>query len=232
MTAPGGPMTEERRMKRMISAMFYREYLDALLHGKRVDCGRRVQQLLDQNIDIKNLYTDLFQKSLYEVGRLWEFNRISVAREHLVTAITEGLLGLVYPRLFDGDRPPASRKVIISCAANEHHQIGGRMVADVFEMNGWESHFLGANTPIDQMLGHISDTKPDLVGLSLSVYFNIAALTKGIEAIRSDFPSLDILVGGQAFRWGAMDLLKRFPGAQYVTSLAALEDQIASINSM
>jgi len=168
-------MAEERGM---IDSTFYQEYLEALLQGRRADCGRRVQQLLDQDIDIKNLYTDLFQKSLYEVGRLWELNRISVAREHLVTAITEGLLGLVYPRLFDSDRPPASRKVVISCAANEYHQIGGKMVADVFEMNGWESHFLGANTPIDQMLAHIGDTKPDLVGLSLSVYFNLAPLKK------------------------------------------------------
>ncbi|MDY0312964.1 MAG: cobalamin-dependent protein [Desulfobacterales bacterium] len=215
-------------MKRIISAMFYQDYLDALLQGKRADCGRRVQQLLDQNIEIKNLYTDLFQKSLYEVGRLWELNRISVAREHLVTAITEGLLGLVYPRLFDSHRPPASRKVVISCAANEYHQIGGKMVADVFEMNGWESHFLGANTPIDEMLTHISDTTPDLVGLSLSVYFNLASLKKGFEAIRADFPNLDILVGGQAFQWGATDFLKRYPGTHYVASIEALEDQIAS----
>jgi len=220
-------MAEERGM---IDSTFYQEYLEALLQGRRADCGRRVQQLLDQDIDIKNLYTDLFQKSLYEVGRLWELNRISVAREHLVTAITEGLLGLVYPRLFDSDRPPASRKVVISCAANEYHQIGGKMVADVFEMNGWESHFLGANTPIDQMLAHIGDTKPDLVGLSLSVYFNLASLKKGLEAIRADFPDLDILVGGQAFQWGATDFLKRYPCTHYVRSLDALEDQIASIS--
>jgi MerR family transcriptional regulator, light-induced transcriptional regulator len=68
------------------------------------------------------------------------------------------------------------------------------------------------------------------VGLSLSVYFNLASFQKGLEAIRSDFPRLDILVGGQAFRWGATDFLKRHPGTHYVASLDALEKQITAIN--
>jgi len=211
----------------MIDEPFYKAYLALLLEGKRLECGRMVQQLLDRDIDIKVLYTELFQRSLYEVGELWELNRISVAREHLVTAITEGLLNLVYPRLFDSERPPVSRKAVISCAANEYHQIGGKMVADIFEMNGWEGHFLGANTPVDQMISYIDDTKPDLLGLSLSVYFSIASLKTGVEAVRATFPNLDIVVGGQAFRWGGTELVKRYPGTHYIESLKVLEDQIA-----
>ncbi len=97
-------------------------------------------------MELKSLYMDLFQRSLYAVGELWELNKISVAREHLATAITESLLNLVYPRLFENT--PTGKKVVVSCAANELHQIGGKIVADFFELNGWESHFLGANTPV------------------------------------------------------------------------------------
>ncbi len=61
---------------------------------------------------------------MYEVGRLWEFNRISLAKEHLVTAITEGLLNLAYPRLFEKTSVDSQneKKVVISCAANEFNQ--------------------------------------------------------------------------------------------------------------
>jgi methanogenic corrinoid protein MtbC1 len=189
-----------------------------------------VQQLLDREIEIKALYADLFQKSLYEVGRLWEFNRISVAKEHLVTAITEGLLNLVYPRLFDRAAPDSSnvRKVVISCAANEFHQIGGKMVADMFELNGWDSQFLGANTPVDHMLAHIQDEKPDLVGLSVSVYFNMPALKAGLAAIRGNFHHLDILVGGQAFNWGGTEIPRQYSGTTYVPSLDRLTSLITA----
>jgi MerR family transcriptional regulator, light-induced transcriptional regulator len=205
----------------MITDPLYRQYLHLLLQGNRNGCARIVQQLLDQNIDIKALYTELFQKSLYRVGELWESNQISVAREHLVTAITEGLLNLVYPRLFEKERA-TPKKVIISCAANEFHQIGGKMAADIFELNGWDSHFLGANTPVEHMLEYIQEEKPDLVGLSVSVYCNMPALKAGLEAIKSDFKDLDVFVGGQAFNWGGRDLVKQ-SGARYIPSLDVLD---------
>ncbi len=205
----------------MITDPLYRQYLHLLLQGNRNGCARIVQQLLDQNIDIKALYTELFQKSLYRVGELWESNQISVAREHLVTAITEGLLNLVYPRLFEKERA-TPKKVVISCAANEFHQIGGKMAADIFELNGWDSHFLGANTPVEHMLEYIQEEKPDLVGLSVTVYCNMPALKAGLEAIKSDFKDLDVFVGGQAFNWGGRNLVKQ-SGARYIPSLDVLD---------
>ena len=160
------------------------------------------------------------------MGELWETNRISVAKEHLATAITEGLLNLTYPRLFERTSNQSRKTSVISCAANEFHQIGGKMVADLFELNGWNGHFLGANTPVDHMLEYIQETKPELVGLSLSVYFNIESLKKGVEAIRTNFKNLDIFVGGQAFRWGGRDIIKRYTGTEYIPSLDALEKSI------
>ena len=210
----------------MITTQLYQDYLSLLLKGDRIACSRIVQNFADQGIEIKTLYTDLFQKSLYAVGELWEFNKISVAKEHLVTAITEGLLNLIYPRLFEKELKKKNKKVVISCAANEFHQIGGKMAADVFELNGWDSHFLGANTPIQHMLEYIQDVKPDLVGLSVSVYFNLPSLKKGLDAIRADFRNLDILIGGQAFTRGGKDILKQYSGAHYVASLDELNTTI------
>jgi methanogenic corrinoid protein MtbC1 len=204
----------------------YQEYLTLLLDGKRLACSQRVQGLIDQDIDIKTLYTDLFQKSLYAVGKLWERNKITVAREHLVTAITEGLLNLVYPKLFEKAVLEQNKKVVISCAANEYHQIGGKMVADIFELNGWDGHFLGANTSVDHLLEHIQEVKPDLVGLSVSVYFNFPSLKNGIEAVRANFNHLDIFVGGQAFNWGGKEMLKNYSGSHFIPSLDLLDKTI------
>jgi methanogenic corrinoid protein MtbC1 len=212
----------------MIAEKIYSRYLDHLLEGKRGECSRIVSHLLDQDVEIKTLYTDLFQKSLYRVGELWEFNKISVAKEHLATAITEGLLNLTYPRLFASEHRHPDRTVIISCTANEFHQVGGKMVADIFELNGWDAHFLGANTPVDHMLAFIQETQPDMVGLSLSIFFNLASMKSEIEAIRSEFHNLDLAIGGQAFRFGGVDIIKRYSGIEYIPSLYELERFIKS----
>jgi methanogenic corrinoid protein MtbC1 len=210
----------------MITEQLYETYLDLLLEGNRTKCVQLIQDLLDKQIDIKDLYLNLFQKSLYKVGELWEYNKISVAKEHLATSITEGLLTLVYPRLFKARR--TSKKAVISCSANEYHQVGGKMVADIFELNGWDGYFLGANTPIDELLSFIDEKEPDLVGLSLSVYFNLPSLKAGIEAIRADFRKLDIVVGGRAFLVGGTRALKPYTGTHYIESLDALEIELMS----
>ena len=156
--APGSvPLTENE----------YRDYLDNLLSGNRQACMDVVQRLLDEKVGVRAIYLDLFQRSLYDVGSMWERNEISVAVEPLATAVTERLMSLVYPVLFRGER--VNKKAVVACVANEYHQIGGRMVADIFELNGWDSYFLGANTPTSSLIDMISRTEPDIVGLSLAV---------------------------------------------------------------
>jgi MerR family transcriptional regulator, light-induced transcriptional regulator len=207
-----------------VDEILYQKYLKALLDGKRMACRDIVQNLIDGSIDIKKLYSDLFQRSMYTVGELWENNKITVAHEHLATAITESLLNLAYPAIFAS--PRTGRKVIISCSVNEYHQVGGKMVADIFELNGWDGHFLGANSPVEDMARFIQEIKPDIVGLSLSILSNIDNLKHHIEAIRSDFPNMDLLIGGQAFRWGGTDLVNKYAGTEYIPSLDRLETMI------
>ena len=62
---------------RMITEDLYRNYLKDLLDGRRSQCQQTVGELIDNDIDVKRLYVDLFQRSMYHVGELWENNRIS-----------------------------------------------------------------------------------------------------------------------------------------------------------
>jgi methanogenic corrinoid protein MtbC1 len=206
----------------MISNELYCQYFAALLRGDMRRCNAIVTGLLEKNIDIATLYTELFQKALYQVGELWEANRISVAVEHLATAITERMLAVVYPTLLSGVKANG-RKALISCSVNEYHQIGARMVADIMETKGWDVCFLGANTPADAMLQMIEERPPEILGLSISIYFNMASLHKMIEIVRASFPDLDIFVGGQGFRWGGTDISKKFANIEYVASIATLD---------
>ena len=205
----------------MIDDNLYLAYLNALLAGRRAECRDIAQRLLDGKIPINVLYSDLFQRSMYEIGDLWENNRITVANEHLATSITESLLNLVYPSVFATDR--IGKKAVISCIANEFHQVGGKMVADLFELNGWDGHFLGANTPPDDMAQFIQDVQPDVVGLSLSILSNMDRLKRSIGVVKSDFPDMNLIVGGQAFRWGGADIIKPFKHTNLINSINDLE---------
>ncbi len=203
----------------------YNDYLNALIIGDQKKCLGMVRGLLDRNVEIYDLYVRLFQKAMYEIGELWERNRISVAVEHLATTITERLLSLVYPRIFAADH--IGKKAVIACVADEYHQLGGKMVADILELHRWDGYFLGANTPLDALLKFIDDKKPDFIGLSLAVYVNLDNLWNTVETTRATFPELPILVGGQAFRWGGTERVSRYEKVTYIPSVKDLENRIA-----
>jgi len=209
----------------MITQKLYHSYLASLLTGEHCHCHTVVTDLLKRGVEIKELYLGLFQRSLYEVGEMWEHRKISVAVEHMASAITESLLTLVYPAIFSAEH--SGKSVVISCVANEYHQIGSKMVADFFELHGWHGYFLGANTPEDDLLRMIDDKQPKLIGLSLSLYSNLPNLVETIEAITGRWPESQLLVGGQAFRNGGAEILSPFANVRYVASLDDLEAVLA-----
>ena len=47
--------------------------------------------------------------------------------------------------------------------------MGSRMVAALFENDGWDSTYLGAAVPVDAMLQSIGEQTPDLVALSVTM---------------------------------------------------------------
>ena len=204
-----------------ISAAVYNRYLNHLLDGDRAACRATVESLMASELPPRLIYEGIFQRALYEVGSLWERGKVSVATEHLATATTESLMALLYPAIFDA--PHTGRSAVVSCVANEYHQIGGKMVADTFELNGWHGYFLGANTPMADLLALIGEKRPDVVALSLTVYFSLDALLAAARAVRAEFPEMPVLVGGQAFRWGGSEQVLAVPGTRMVRSLFELE---------
>lgn len=205
------------------------DFLHNLLKGNRANCSSIARQYLEKNPSIKDLYEEVFKVALYEVGRLWETNQITVATEHLATAITEGILNELFEQIITKNK--VNKKVVVACVQNEQHQVGIKMVADVFEMKGWESFFLGTGIPTSELVTFIREIKPDILAISLSVYFNFANLLKMLELLRSEFPELQIILGGQAFSRASDETLSHLGNVVLLPDLYLLEKYIETINT-
>ena len=204
----------------------YPEFLAALLAGDRRRCTVLTRRTLADGIPVIDLYQRLFQQALYRVGDLWEHNQISVASEHLATSIVEGLLNQIYPEVISPRR--ADKSIVVTSVEGELHQVGGKMACDVFEMHGWDAFYLGADTPVRELLRLLHEQPPDLVGLSLSVYFHIGDLYATVDAIRAEFPVLPILIGGQGLRHIEPTLFQG-PNVHYLADLSELNRFVASL---
>jgi len=198
-------------------------YLDRLLIGDNRGCRAIVQGLLAEGISFKDLYLNLFQRAMYRTGELWMRNQISVATEHLATTITLSMITLVHPVLVDS--PRNGKKAVVTCVGGEFHQIGAYMVSDTLELHGWNSYFLGANTPVEGLLELLGEKQPDVLCLSVSLSSNIGQFKETVKKTHARFPGLDILAGGQAFLPIKAEV-NSDPHLRYLRSLDELEARI------
>ncbi len=206
----------------MITEKLYRKYLLSLLSGDKFSCGRTVQSLINEGIELKDLYINLFQRSLYEVGELWEDNKITVATEHLATSVTSNIMTLTYPLIFNTEK--TGKTAVVTAITNEYHQIGARMIADLMELQGWDTWFLGCNTPREDLEEMINEKKPDYLALSVAVYFNMSKLESTVKGINLRYPDQKIIIGGQAFRWGGDEIEKKFRHVQIFKDMPSFEN--------
>jgi len=108
----------------------------------------------------------IVQPAMYRIGRQWQANRVSVAQEHLSTVIAR--MAMARGLLQAEPAPPNGRKVLLACVQGNDHAVGLQMVADAFELAGWEVQFLGADVPTASLVSQVAAFRPNLLGLSVS----------------------------------------------------------------
>lgn len=175
-------------------------FTQSLRAGQRMAALNVLTEALHQGQSIPDLYADVLQESLYEIGRLWESAKISVAEEHLATAIVQFSIAQLYPRIPRASTPRG--RMVVAGVQGELHQVGSQMVADFLESDGWDVRFLGTHMPHEGILSALESHKADALGLSATMLFNVAPLARLVRAARERFPArrLLIVVGGGAFR--------------------------------
>lgn len=175
-----------------------RRYLEAQLDGDRVQALRIVvNDALVRGVGAPDLHLEVIQAAQYEIGRLWQDTKIDTAQEHVATAISQFVMSYLahyFPRVCRN-----GKKVLIGCIEGELHEMGPRMCTDFLEMVGFDVRFFGASLPTTSLMAMIERENPDLVGLSVTVAFNLLPLQRAVAEMRARFGAkLKIAAGGQA----------------------------------
>ena len=177
-----------------------RRYLDLLLSGDRRAAGELIHAAVRDGVSVRDIYLYVFQRSQHEIGRLWQMNEITVAEEHYCTAATQLIMSQLYPMIFA--TPRIGRRLVAACVGGDLHEIGVRMVADFFEMAGWDTYYLGANVPLDGIIASATERRADVLAISATMSYHVSAVAEVIRAVRqnSGHRAIRVLVGGYPFR--------------------------------
>lgn len=204
-------------------------FLDAQLHGDRRAALALIAEGLDAGMRVVDLQAHVIRAAQEEIGRLWQANRIDVAQEHLATGISQ----LALARLFEfAPRAAANgKRVHVACVQGELHDLPARLVADYLEQDGFAVRYFGPDVPPDDLARSVAAASPDLLALSVTMSFHVAALRTAVAAVRAVAPSLPIVVGGHAIRWapGIAEELRLHTSASDPGALVAVARRLTGL---
>lgn len=193
------PVKGESRLDETLIPPPARIYLQLLRQGDKDGARSHVMKLLDDGLPVRELYLRVFQPAQYAVGELWQRNLMTVAQEHFCTAVTQSIMLELYPRLIS--TPRTGHSIVSCCVGRELHELGIRMVSDFFEMEGWDTWYLGAGKEPELLLQEIDRRHPDVVALSATMSYHIDDVTRMVREVKGrlgdDAPL--IMVGGRPF---------------------------------
>lgn len=175
------------------------DYLVLLQRGERQLACQRILEAAAAGTSVRDIYLGVFQPAQREIGRLWQMNLISVAQEHYFTATTQLIMSQLYPQVFTEKKDIAT--LVATCVSGNLHEVGIRMLADLFEIRGWKTFFLGSNTPTAAVLDMVAERGARVLAISATLMPQVTTAKNLIARLRAErrFDHVRVLVGGHPF---------------------------------
>ena len=181
-----------------------RRYGDALRVAQTSAAEQVVDDALAAGLAPAVIQSMIIEPAMERIGRLWEANAITVADEHLATAISQSVLVKLFDRLTVA-RPRSRERVLLAAVEGQHHVLGLRMIADVMEGSGFDVLYLGADVPVDALRRFAGKHQPSITGLAYAISVGVGALAESIHAVHEACPGTQIMLGGRAVPAGLVD---------------------------
>ena len=179
-------------------------YADALAHGEANVAQSIIDDAIERGATPPEIYLSVLAPAQVKIGEMWHRGDISIAQEHLATAITMQMMDR--QRQAAKPRTPIGLRALVTPAKDDQHFVGARITADLLIMDGWDVDFFWNATPDKDLAEYLQLRRIDLLAISatMSEFLpNVAATT---DAIRKFDPSRPkILLGGSAITHADFD---------------------------
>jgi methanogenic corrinoid protein MtbC1 len=182
-------------------------------HLAREDKARCVEFALSTlssgEIDVVTLYNEVLTPALNAPTYSAAEGAVRIWEEHVRSSIVRTIVENAYPFVQRGKKARSGavgprKSVIVVCPTEEFHEIGARMVADFFELAGFDATFVGANTPQEEIIQAIAVLKPTYVAVSATNTYSLVPARRVLGQLRNlreqSQAGFRIIVGGNAFR--------------------------------
>jgi len=160
------------------------------------------QMVLDRLLDtlsFEEFVADALMPTLQDVGRRWAAGELSVAHEHFASQLIRQRLASYSLAWSSGTGPVA----VLACPPGEQHDLAAHCLGILLARRGWRVRFLGADTPMDDLLSACRTIRPDLVIVSALAEAPLRAVAGPLRALAQDYP---LALGGRGATTAVVEL--------------------------
>ena len=132
---------------------------------------------------------------LTTVGQRWADGVLTIAQEH---AASECLVTFLSSRWRAMEQGATGHAAVLSTLPGERHALGLHQAAVILAINGFKIHFLGNDTPIDELVSTANDVVADAVMVSVSIAAPKTDSREKLLELRAKLsPNVQLVVGGR-----------------------------------
>ena len=205
-----------------ISQLFY----DEALQGDKQGLYELLSYLAKNRIAFTTLADEVIRPAMVRIGERWQEGKLEIDQEHVASnALLEALVRL------NGQlhrKPDNGLSAVCACAQGDYHEIGLRMLAYALETEGWNVHYLGANTPFASLGAFVNRRSPQLVCVSVSFLNEMSQTVQELRRIGEITQShrASYLIGGSlAGKYSINDLNCEFISASVGDAIDFVNDR-------
>jgi excisionase family DNA binding protein len=168
-----------------------------LLEGDEPGAWGVVEGALASGTSPSEIYLDVLGPALVSIGDKWVDGSVSLAREHLATAVALRLIGRLGPRF--ARRGRAKGTVLVTTPPGERHFIPSLIVSDLLRGAGLQVIDLGADVPAESLAGIVAELD-GVVAVCVGTTRPGAdpAIRRSLKAVHRVDPNLPVFVGGNS----------------------------------
>jgi corrinoid protein of di/trimethylamine methyltransferase len=171
---------------------------EAIVSYDEETCAQLCNDVLTQGIDPQVAITEGLTAGMKIVGELYLKNEYFVPELLLCSDALYAGLNVLRPHL-RLDQIKVKGKLIIGTVEGDIHDIGKNLVKTMFDAAGWSVRDLGKDVKLERFVEEQRTFNADVVALSALMTTSMMAVPKVIGMLRSQNPSVKIMVGGAPF---------------------------------
>ena len=146
---------------------------------------------------VANFYDVILRPAMYQIGELWDAKKLDVGDEHIASNTAMRLIESI------GTKPKTKSKgktILICTPDGEYHAIPCFMMETYLSLNGYDVINLAPSAPSHSIMKHISEKKPDVILISVTLKDHINSCNRLIKNLKKI--KVPIVIGGQALQDG------------------------------